>query len=366
MNRKKKALLIFALLLLTLPACGQPEDLGEGSSAASEQGWVGSLPEVSSQGTVSSITAGAGAEEVDGTYTVEDIFSFDDFSIENMDVGALNVSENGQIDLFLRPIDDEGNLLKTGEYRWYHSDDGVTFAERELYWEEELREKCKPYSYSYMGLCVSDDGSVYLNVLLEENQEAKDMKMYRASQKEGLQEQPVERREGLRDGIYWITETGKAVLFDQDNERGGSRCYDTKSHQVVSQFQADFGGNAVYRDRVAVLSNGFTKTTISVYDLNTGDLIRKQEFKDDREVKGNTRIGLGEHDLYLLEEGLGLFHMDLDSEAWSQLTSDGEALFQDVERPNMPSFLRVGPEGELYYVIDGEGIKKLTFTPSGS
>lgn len=365
MNRKKKALLIFALLLLTLPACGQPEDLGEGASAVSEQGWVESLPEVSSQ-TAPSITAGAGAEVLDGTYTVEDVFSFKELSIENMDVSALSVDENGQIDLFLRTVDDEVRLVETGKNRWYHSDDGVTFTEREFYWEEELREKIKPCSFSYLGLCVSEDGSVYLNVLLEEDQEPKDMKMYRASREEGLQEMPVERREGLRDGIYWITETGKAVLFDQDNGRGFSRCYDTKSQQVVSQFRAGFGGDAVYRDRVAVLSNGFAKTSISVYDLNTGDLIRKQEFEDDREVKGSTRIGLGTHDLYLLEEGLGLFHMDLESEAWSQLTSDGKPLFQDAERPNVPSGLRVGPEGELYYEIDGEGIKKLTFTPSGS
>lgn len=352
--------LLLAASLISAASCGEKEK-NTSSGTASENNWVESLPDVDNSSEISSQVSSeptvsasdSPAVLAPGAYTEKKVLSFN----EGENIFGLWMHPDDSLDVLVQDFS-----IGSDTSRWYHSDDGNNFTEKDLFWKEELASRLAPYTYAHAFSAISADGTIYLVVSVREGEREIDMQVWSISPEQKLEQIDVGYKEGINDMIFRVSSTGKATLFATESD-GQTRCYDIVKRKEACKISAVIG-SGVDGDLFAYWNNSTGKKgVLSLYDMNTGKLLRQQIAKKDD--YWDVRVGFGPQEVYVLDPDIGILSLNKETGEWKQLIAEKKFAFNEVSAGRIFDF-HGDSKGNLYYPVSEKGLYKLTYDPNGT
>ena len=260
----------------------------------------------------------------------------------------LDVEEDSSIGYALQKRSGE-----TGELRWYYAEKGVSFTRQEAFWEEPLRDIGVFCTFLTL---LPDGGAVACMDFTKDNQLS--YSFYRIT--------PDGQREEINIPEDWdprsitVTKTGKWLAASVNNL------------DVVSWYDAP-GGNKLgeissadrllqpYGDYLAAVSTAGDTRELALYDLNTGEVLRRQEVSEEAVGSQITAVGFGKDSVYVSGNN-GLCRLGISDGVWEKRIASGAFSFFSTTKTS--GYLRETDDGSLYVVTGGK-LLKLTYDPDG-
>lgn len=283
-----------------------------------------------------------------GSYTETEVLPLPLKEGESIAPLWLDIQEDGSVGYAL-----EKRSGETGELRWYYAEGGVSFTREEAFWEEALRDTGGFCNF----LTLLPDGSAVACIDFEkENQLA--YSFYRIT--------PDGQREEITIPEDWelhsiaVTITGKWIAGTV-NQPGVISWYDAPGGKKLGEISTADRLIQPYGDYLAAVSTAGDTRELALYDLNTGEVLRRQEVSEEAVGDQITAVGFGKDSVYVAGNK-GLCRLGISDGVWEKRIASGAFSFFSTTKTS--GFLRETGDGSLYVVTGGK-LLKLTYDPDG-
>lgn len=325
---------LLACLLLLTASCGKEPSGGVDMDKFSSDG-------SSSQPSALPLAA--------GSYSETELLALTLKEGESVTPLRLEIGQSGSIDYTLEKRGEE-----TLELRRYCGESGSALTRQEAFWENALRGE----KGSCRFLTLIPDGSAYACMTT-----AEDNKIHYSF----LHITPNGTIESISLPADWdpstvaVTKTGKWIAGDSVNQDTIS-WFDAPGGKKLGETSVADRLIHPYGDYLAAISTAGNTRELAVYDLNTGEVLQRQEVSNDAVGKQITAVGFGE-DSVLVAGNKGLCRLGIPNGTWEKRIASGAFSFFATSKTS--GFLREDADGNLYMVTNGK-LLKLSFDPNGT